>query len=129
MRWKKSPRISYIFLRWMRWIIYFHRILGILTKKTLPYTGLNRLPTACLQYLIPLRQLSITSLVFLVNLRKCWKKAFNFWKKCGEKFFSLHSPQSPNFLQKFTAISAFLTKIHPKTSTRVMIYCVIASPP
>ena len=33
-------------------------------------------------------------------------------------FFSPHSPQSPHFLRKFTAFTAFLTKIHPKTSTR-----------
>ena len=33
--------------------------------------------------------------------------------------FSPHSPQSPHFLQKFTAFTAFVTKIYPKTSTRV----------
>ena len=37
-------------------------------------------------------------------------------------FFPSHSPQSPHFLQKFTAFTAFLTQIHPKTSTRV-IWC------
>ena len=35
--------------------------------------------------------------------------------------FSPHSPQSPHFLQKFTAFTAFLTKIYPKTSTRVAV--------
>ena len=41
--------------------------------------------------------------------------------KCSEIFCSPHSPHSPQsalFLQKFTAFTAFLTKVHPKTSTR-----------
>ena len=33
--------------------------------------------------------------------------------------FVWNAPQSPHFLQKFTAFSTFLTKIHPQTSTRV----------
>ena len=40
------------------------------------------------------------------------------WKAVNY-FFSPHSPQSPHFLRKFTAFTAFLTKIYPKTSTRV----------
>ena len=32
--------------------------------------------------------------------------------------FSPHSTQSPHFLQKFTAFTAFLTKIYPKTPNR-----------
>ena len=35
-------------------------------------------------------------------------------------FLSPHSPQSPHFLPKFTAFNAFLGKIYPKTSTRVL---------
>ena len=38
--------------------------------------------------------------------------------KAVKYFFSPHSPQSPHFLRKFTAFTAFLTKIYPKTSTR-----------
>ena len=66
--------------------------------------------------------------IFVRNAVKCGEKKFHrvfltsFRGECGESrriFFSLHSPQSPHFLQKFTEFTAFLTKIHPKTSTRV----------
>ena len=64
MRWKKiSPRISYIILRWMRWIAvnyFFHRVLTILSKKNRPHPGSNFWPPACLQLLIPLRLLALT---------------------------------------------------------------------
>ena len=37
-------------------------------------------------------------------------------------FVSPYSPQLPHFLQKITAFTAFLTKIYPKTSTRVLLF-------
>ena len=40
----------------------------------LPYTGSDLLPPACRQLLIPQRQLSITSMILLVNLNIRWKK-------------------------------------------------------
>ena len=42
-----------------------------------------------------------------------------FVRNAVKYLFSPHSPQSPQFLQKFNAFTAFLTKIYPKTSTRV----------
>ena len=42
--------------------------------------------------------------------------------KSVELFFPPHSPQLRNFLQKFTAFTASLTKIYPKTSTQGTIY-------
>ena len=45
-----------------RWIIYFHRVLSILTKKNCPHTGSNFWLPGCLPLLSPLRQLSLRSL-------------------------------------------------------------------
>ena len=76
MRWKKN-NFHRVFLTSFcgecgesRWIIFFHRVLSILTKKNRPYTGSNLCPPACLPMLIPLRQLSLTCLLFLVNLNQ-----------------------------------------------------------
>ena len=65
----------------------------------------------------PLRQLSLNSMIFLVNLSKRWKTiAVISCKKCGKfrgEFWKemrlkavnyFFSPHSPHFLQKFTAI-------------------------
>ena len=49
-----------------RWIICFHRVLEVLTKKIFPYTGSNLLPSACLQSLISLRHLSLTEIFLWV---------------------------------------------------------------
>ena len=82
------PRISCIFLRLMRWIAVnylFSPRSWYSYKKIPPYTCPNLVPTVCLQLLVPLRQLSLTSMIILVNLRKRWKtNAVNFCKKCGE---------------------------------------------
>ena len=53
-----------------RWIIYFHRVFSILTKKNRPHTGSNFWPPAWPPLLSPLRQLSLTALHFLVNLNQ-----------------------------------------------------------
>ena len=55
-----------------RWIIYFHRVFGNLTKKTRQNTGWNLLPLACFQFFIPLGQLSISSIILLPGVRS-WK--------------------------------------------------------
>ena len=54
--------------------------------------------------IIPLRQLSLTSLLFLVNLSKRFKtKAVNFCKTIGEmQLNSIFSPLSLHFLHKFS---------------------------
>ena len=89
-----------------RWIMYFHSVLRILTKKNCPYRGSNLWHLACLQLLIPLLQLSLTTSIFLVNLNQIEKtlesKGGNFlWEmqwisrlifvrngvECGEIFF------------------------------------------
>ena len=76
MRWKKN-NFHRVFLTSFcgecgesRWIIFFHRVLSILTKKNRPYTGSNLCPPACLPILIPLLQLSLTCLLILVNLNQ-----------------------------------------------------------
>ena len=47
----------------------------------------------------------------------------NFCKKFGEmrwNIFSPHSPQSQHFLKKITVVTALLTKIYQKTTTRAV---------
>ena len=142
MRWKKN-NFHHVFLTSfcgecgeLRWIIYFHRVLSILTKKNSRHTGSNLWPHAFLPLLSPLRQLSLifkiscefkSVWVYFGNhmrwvfVRNVVKFAVNFCKKSGEIFI----------FTAFTAITAFLTKIHrvhrisyknyPKTSTRESI--------
>ena len=86
---KISPRITYIFLRWMRWITYFHRVLSTLTKKETYLHGFVRIsyinfPQKLMRW------------IFVRNAVKC-------------------------FFTAFTSFTAFFTKIHSKTSTRVTI--------
>ena len=99
-----------------RWIIYFHRFLDILRKMARPYAGSKLLPHACLQHLIPLRKLSLTAMIFPLNLSKRWKTnplnfcagtavnavklAVNFCKKCGQMPSTIFSPHSPLFFYK-----------------------------
>ena len=65
------------------------------------------LAQACLQLLIPLRQLSLTSIICFVNLNKRWKmNAVIFCKECCEMRWNIF----------FTAFSAFLTWICHKKS-------------
>ena len=126
MRWntvkKTSPRCSYIFLRWMRWIAvnYLYSPGSRHSYKKRHFR--TRVWTS---YLYD---------IFCEFNKPCKTKAVNFLKKFREfevnlskksgemrwnVFFSPHSPQSAHFLQKFTVFTAFLTKIHAKTSTRV----------
>ena len=63
-----------------------------------------------------------------IFVRNAVNFAVNFCKKCGEMWWNIYfhrihrnhrisykdSPQSPHFLQRFTAFTAFLTKIYPK---------------
>ena len=83
-----------------RWIIFFHRVLSILTKKNRPHTGSNLWPPACLQLLKVIWKLWKS---YAVNFCKnAVNFAVGFCKKCGEmwwiSFFSPHSPLSPLFL-------------------------------
>ena len=76
MWWKKN-NFHRVFLTYFcgecgesRWIIYFHRVLSILTKKNHHHTGSNLCPPACHPLLSPLRRLSRTSSKFHVNLNQ-----------------------------------------------------------
>ena len=51
-------------------IFIFTAFTGFLTKKKLPYTGLNLWFPACQQLRIPLRNLSLPSSTFFVNLNQ-----------------------------------------------------------
>ena len=51
-------------------IVYFYRVLSILTKQKLPYRDSHLLPLACLHLLSPLHQLSLKFIEFLVNLNQ-----------------------------------------------------------
>ena len=58
MRWKKFHCVFFTYLNGQcgesRWIIYIQRVLSILMKQQLPYTGENLLPPAWLHPIIPL---------------------------------------------------------------------------
>ena len=76
MRWKRN-NFHRVFLTSFcgecgesRWIIYFHRVLSVLTKSNRPHTGSNLWLPAGLPLLSPLGQLSLTSLHFLANLNQ-----------------------------------------------------------
>ena len=91
----------------MWWIIFFHRI--------------HRFH--CISYIILPQNSMRWNFV-----RNAMNFAVNFCKKCSEMRWNIYfprihrnhrisyknSPQSPHFLQKFTAFTAFLTKIYPK---------------
>ena len=76
---------------------FFQRFHWVSYKKETAVYGFEPLQSACQQLPIPLRHLSLTLMIFPLNLRGVEISGVNICKICnfsGEKFFSPHSAGS-----------------------------------